>query len=51
MLVAAGGARDLRIGDVTDECVREGVLRLAVDRTAPLATDELLANERMQVVL
>src|ERR687887_1698725 len=41
-------ARDLRVGDVLHERVRERVLLLTCKGTAPLATDELLALERVE---
>ena len=44
-------ARDLAVGDVADERVEEGVLRLAGDRGAAVAADELLPLERVQDAL
>ena len=48
MLVDAPRARDLPVGDVADERVQERVLRLAGDRGAALAADELLPLERVE---
>ena len=41
-------ARDLPVGDVADERMREGELALAFERRASLATDEALALEGVQ---
>jgi hypothetical protein len=48
MLVHAGGAGDLAVGDVAHEQVAERVLGLALDRRAAGALDELLALEPEQ---
>src|SRR5690348_9092475 len=48
VLARPGGARDLRVGDVPDEAVPEGVFDVPPDRRAPHAPDELLAPELVQ---
>ena len=48
MLLRPGGARDLRVGDVTHEQVAEGVLALLSDGRTTLATHELLPLEPVQ---
>ena len=51
VLVGAAGARDLRVGDVTDEQVPERVFALLAHRRAPLPADELLPLEGVQRLL
>ena len=51
MLLRPPPPRDLAVGDVANEDVPEGVLRLAVDRGAAVAPDEPLALEREQPLL
>ena len=48
MLLRALGAGDLAVGDVADEHVAEGVLRLTPDRGTPLAADEFLPLEGVE---
>src|SRR5204862_4588801 len=50
MLLGASGARDLAIGHVTDERVAERVRRLAGDRRAGLAPEELLPLQRLKTL-
>ena len=51
MLLGPRGPRDLAVGDVADEQVEERVLALALDRRPSLATEEVLARERVQALL
>jgi len=51
VLLRAGGARDLAVGDVADEQVPEGVLRLVGDRGPPRPLHEILPLKRMQALL
>src|SRR5439155_21009537 len=50
VLSGASRARNLAVGDVTDEHVAEGILALSVDGRAPCPLDEFFALKRMQVV-
>ena len=50
VLVGAGSTRDLPIGDVAQQHVHERVLRFASDRRGPLAADELLALQPVQIL-
>ena len=49
--VGAAGPRNLPVGDVADEHMPDGVLRLARHRRAAVAAHELLALERVQLLL
>ncbi len=51
VLVRPLRTRDLAVGDVPDERVEEGVLRLAGDRRAAVSADELLPLEAVQDAL
>ena len=51
MLRGAVRARNLPVGDVADERVRERVLLLSRHRAAPLAPDELLPEQRAEELL
>jgi len=51
VLVGPLRAGDLAVGNVPDEGVEEGVLRLACDRGAAVAPDEFLPLERMRDAL
>ena len=51
MLLGPRRPRNLSVCDVPDEQVQEGVLTLALDRRPSLATEEVLARERVQALL
>ena len=51
VLLGPLSTRDLAVGDVANEQVEECVLRLAADRGAPLAANELLALEPVERLL